>query len=140
MLNNWIRVPHYGSDAKQTQLFLRTWWLLPTFMTNSEQVPWTTSLKFAARQKLRCLSLGRTKILPPPVQKHHLFREWENVTLSTLHICIRNKKPCIKKLKYVLEHFILPFPADVTIEQGFIPAEKMATLSKEIMIKMFKKA
>lgn len=122
MLNNWIRVPHYGSDAKQMQLFLRTWW--PTFMTNSEQVPWTTSLKLAARQKLMSLSLGKTKILPPPVQKHHLFREWENVMLSTLHIHKRNKKPFTEKLKYVLEHFILPFPADVTIEQGFIPAEK----------------
>lgn len=114
--------------------------LLSTFMTNSEQVPWTTSLKLAARQKLMCSSLGKAKILPPPVQKHHLFREWENVMLSQHHIHKRNKQPCIKKLKYVLEHFILPFPADVTIEQGFIPAQKMASLSKEIMIKMFKKA
>lgn len=87
-----------------------------------------------------CSSLGKAKILLPPVQKHHLFREWENVMLSQHHKHKRNKQPCIKKLKYVLEHFILPFPADVTIEQGFIPAQKMASLSKEIMIKMFKKA
>lgn len=95
------------------------------------------------KAKSMCLSLDKAQIRPSLVQKH-LFRELAKAMLffCTVHtICnARIKQPWTEKLKYALDHFSLPFPADVTVEQEFIQAEKMATLSKGIMMKTFKKA